>query len=308
MLYRLDKKVYRLEEGETLKEDDLYVEIMTKQEFAAKYNKLVRDHLLMRSMEKVQHCKADVLPDCIIGTILMPIKSNLQAEKIGFGFYLDKAKLIFVDDSGEVERMFEGFEQRQILDKAYVAHAFYEFLDYMVLEDAEFLDQYEESLSAKEDEMAENVNEIPKDFNQFVLGTRKDLMALRTYYKQLVDMGYSLEHCQSEAVSEADCALFAIFADHVQRLFSDAETLREYTLQIRDMYQAKIDVRQNKVMQFLTIVTTIFMPLTLITGWYGMNFRIMPELQWTYGYAGVILLAIALIIAEVVIFKKNRWL
>lgn len=308
MFYRLDKKIYRLQEGEAIGPGELYVEIMTKQEYKNKYDKLVRDHLLMRSMEKVQHCKADVLPDCIIGTILMPLKSDLQAQKIGFGYYMDQTKLIFIDDSGEVERMFGEFEKLQILEKSYIAHAFYEFLDYMVSEDSEFLDQYETSLSNKEDEMAENVNEIPKDFDMFVLGTRKDLMALRTYYKQLVDMAYTLEHCQNGVITEADCVLFAIFADHVQRLFSDAETLREYTLQIRDMYQAKIDVRQNKVMQFLTIVTTIFMPLTLITGWYGMNFSIMPELHWAYGYGTVIVLAILMIITEIVIFKKNKWL
>lgn len=308
MFYRLDKKLTRLQDGEVLGEDDLYVEIMTKQAFSEKYDKLVRDHLLMRSMEKIQHCKADILPDCIIGTIVMPLKSDLQAKKLGFGFYLDQKKLIFVDDSGEVARMFSEFEKIQILEKAYVAHALYEFLDYMVSEDAEFLEQYEESLSAKEDEMAENVNEIPKDFEQYVLGTRKDLMALHSYYKQLVDMGYSLEHCPNGVITEQDCSLFALFADHVQRLFSDAQMLREYTLQIRDMYQAKIDVRQNKVMQFLTIVTTIFMPLTLITGWYGMNFSIMPELHWAYGYGTVIVIAIAIIITEIIIFKKNKWL
>lgn len=308
MFYKLDKKLARLHENETIQEGDLFVEIMTKQEFAGKYNQLVRDHLLMRSMERIQHCKADILSDCIIGTILMPNKLNLRASKIGFGFYMDKEKLIFVDDSGEVERMFSEFEKVQILEKSYVAHAFYEFLDYMVSEDAEFLDRYEESLSSKEDEMAENVNEIPKDFEQYVLGTRKNLMALHTYYKQLVDMGYTLEHCQNGVISEQDCALFSIFTDHVQRLFSDAQMLREYTLQIRDMYQAKIDVRQNKVMQCLTIVTTIFMPLTLITGWYGMNFSIMPELHWAYGYGTVVLFAIIIVVTEVIIFKKNKWL
>ncbi|MDD3402904.1 MAG: CorA family divalent cation transporter [Hespellia sp.] len=308
MFYSLDKRLIPLPEGETIQEGELYVEIMTKQEFAVKYDRLVRDHLLMRSMEKIQHCKADILPDCIIGTILMPRKENLQAKKIGFGFYMDQKKLIFVDDSGEVEQMFSEFEKIQILEKSYVAHAFYEFLDYMLSQDAEFLEQYEESLSAKEDEMAENVNEIPKDFEQYVLGTRKDLMALHSYYKQLVDMGLSLEHCPNGIISAQDCSLFALFVDHVQRLFSDAQMLREYTLQIRDMYQAKIDARQNKVMQFLTIVTTIFMPLTLITGWYGMNFSIMPELHWAYGYGTIILLAAFIIITEIIIFKKKKWL
>ena len=61
-------------------------------------------------------------------------------------------------------------------------------------------------------------------------------------------------------------------------------------------------------MQFLTIVTTVFMPLTLITGWYGMNFSKMPELDWEYGYGVVIILAVVLVIAEILIFRKKKWL
>lgn len=61
--------------------------------------------------------------------------------------------------------------------------------------------------------------------------------------------------------------------------------LREYATQICSEYQAQVDIVQNRVMKLLTIVTTIFMPLSLIAGWYGMNFSNMPELQWTYGYS-----------------------
>ena len=67
-----------------------------------------------------------------------------------------------------------------------------------------------------------------------------------------------------------------IVANRLSRLNLEAQEHFEYATQIIDTYQAKINVRQNKVMQILTIVTTIFMPLTLITGWYGMNFNI-PE-------------------------------
>lgn len=76
--------------------------------------------------------------------------------------------------------------------------------------------------------------------------------------------------------------------------------------QLRDVYQAKIDIRQNKVMSILTIVTTIFMPLTLIVGWYGMNVK-MPEVGWSYSYPIIILASIAVTIIEILIFKKKKW-
>ena len=74
------------------------------------------------------------------------------------------------------------------------------------------------------------------------------------------------------------------------------------------MYQSRINIRQNKVMQFLTVITTIFMPLTLITGWYGMNFKNMPEIDWQYGYISVIGFSLLLIVVEYIIFKKKKWM
>lgn len=87
----------------------------------------------------------------------------------------------------------------------------------------------------------------------------------------------------------------------------NAQNLREYSLQIRELYQTQIQMRQNKVMQLLTVVTTIFMPLTLLTGWYGMNFDRMPELHWEFGYAVVIGISVILVIVEIWYFKKKGW-
>ena len=94
----------------------------------------------------------------------------------------------------------------------------------------------------------------------------------------------------------------------MDRLSKDALNLRAYSSQIYDMYQSRINIRQNKVMQFLTVITTIFMPLTLITGWYGMNFKNMPEIDWQYGYISVIGFSLLLIVVEYIIFKKKKWM
>ena len=83
--------------------------------------------------------------------------------------------------------------------------------------------------------------------------------------------------------------------------------MSEYVLQIRDIHQSRISSQQNKVMQLLTIVTTIFMPLTLIAGWYGMNFRNMPELKLPYGYLAVGILAAVTVIIEIIFFKRKKW-
>ena len=87
-----------------------------------------------------------------------------------------------------------------------------------------------------------------------------------------------------------------------------ANSIRDYTVQIRDLYHTQMDIKQNRIMTLLTVVTTIFMPLTLIAGWYGMNFRYMPELEWRWGYPVVILISLGIIIVSLLFFKKKKWL
>ena len=79
-------------------------------------------------------------------------------------------------------------------------------------------------------------------------------------------------------------------------------------MQLGDLYQSQIDLKQNRIMTILTVVTSIFMPLTLITGWYGMNFTYMPELDSPYAYPIVIIAALAIAIGSLLYFKKKKWL
>ena len=93
----------------------------------------------------------------------------------------------------------------------------------------------------------------------------------------------------------------------VELLQNHVHLLRENVLQIRELYQSMQDARQNKIMGIITIVTSFFLPLTLITGWYGMNFVYMPELQWRYGYFVVIIISLVIVIAEIIYFKKKKF-
>ena len=79
-------------------------------------------------------------------------------------------------------------------------------------------------------------------------------------------------------------------------------------IQIRDLYQSQLDKKQNRIMTLLTVITSIFMPLTLIAGWYGMNFKYMPELEYKAAYPVIIVISIAIVAVCLIIFKKKKWL
>ena len=102
--------------------------------------------------------------------------------------------------------------------------------------------------------------------------------------------------------------LFDRLTGRAQRLLSATELEKEYALQLREMHQTQLDMRQNQIMKILTIVTTVFLPLSLIAGWYGMNFVNMPELTAQHGYLAVCIISVVCIIVELVIFKWKKWL
>ena len=98
-----------------------------------------------------------------------------------------------------------------------------------------------------------------------------------------------------------------MFENRVNRLREESQLLREYCTQIQTMFQSEIDIRQNRIMKILTLVTTIFFPLSLLVGWYGMNFKGMPELSWEYGYPAVIVVSVFIVLVSLWICKKKKF-
>ena len=135
---------------------------------------------------------------------------------------------------------------------------------------------------------------------------RQKLSEFHIYYEQLINIG-ELFSTSDFYFSEQEIHGWERFTHRVERLQNHVNLLRENVLQIRELYQSMQDARQNKIMGIITIVTTIFLPLTLITGWYGMNFAYMPELQWKYGYLAVIIGALIIVVAEIIYFKKKNF-
>jgi len=96
--------------------------------------------------------------------------------------------------------------------------------------------------------------------------------------------------------------------DHTIQIIDMVETLRDITSELLDVYLSSVNNRMNEIMKVLTIIATIFMPLSFIAGVYGMNFKYMPELGWQYGYPTTLAVMLSIGIGMIIYFKRKKWM
>ena len=280
------------------------IKVMTFSEYSHQYHNTEHYSQLHRGFNPIHCCKADIMRDFITGTFLVPEKSIEKGTASIFGFYISDSQLFFIDDGDFVATMLHELKSTPIGKTSSLPHFLFNFMEYLIKDDVFFLQNYEEYLTQLEEQLADNNR---NQFNQKMLEIRKQLSALNMYYEQLEDMAEDLQESPLVLKEENDRWLFSMFANRCGRLFSDVQILKEYSMQLREMHQAQIDIRQNQIMQFLTVVTTIFMPLTLITGWYGMNFTFMPELASRYGYIVICVISLIIVLVECWLFYIKKW-
>lgn len=176
-------------------------------------------------------------------------------------------------------------------------------LDLATRKDFKVLQDIEEEITDLEDSLITSNGEgYIKDIVDF----RKRLLELKRYYEQLVELFDELDENENSFFDASELKYCGNIANRVNRLHQTAQNLRDYVTQVREAYQSQVDISLNVTMKVFTVITAIFLPLTLVAGWYGMNLK-MPEISWDYGYPFVILLCIAIVIFCIVIFKKKKW-
>ena len=136
---------------------------------------------------------------------------------------------------------------------------------------------------------------------------RKELNRTNRFYAQLADFASSLLEEAEDLFTPQSKKRMSHLLRRVENLRGETHMLHEYATQISSEYQAQVDIAQNRVMKVLTIVTAIFLPLTLIAGWYGMNFSGMPLLEWRYGYPVVVAVSVLVVAGLIWYFKRKKW-
>ena len=281
-----------------------YVAVLTTPEWERERERFDMGIELEPDAVHIHNTKAEVNYDSLTGTFQLPDRQNLKERDFRFAFALDEKGVVFIDDSGRAEQMIDAIRRTKRWRQPSLERFLYDFLEQIVDDDLALMERYEAELNRIEDEVISGgkgdmvrVNEI-----------RSDMRVLLVHYEQIIDMTQELEENENGFFSEENLRYIHLFMNLLARRRDFAVSLRDYTMQVRDLHNAQLEVSQNRIMTLLTVVTTIFMPLTLIAGWYGMNFRYMPELEWRFGYPLVIAVSVAVVVFCLILFKKKKWL
>jgi len=137
---------------------------------------------------------------------------------------------------------------------------------------------------------------------------KREMLFLRKSVWPLREVVSGLQRGDSPLIQKATGLYLRDLYDHIIHVIDTIETYRDMLSGMLDIYLSSLNIRLNEVMKVLTIIATIFMPLSFIVGVYGMNFHYMPELGWRWGYPLVLLLMLVIAGAMMVFFRRRKWI
>lgn len=265
-------------------------------------------------LQAVEMCREQVSPlatnldiynHCYFIKLAIPCEKDL-INSAGIFIFKNTFLIVNISDNEFFNRdLFIKTTSRLCVENAGVERIITSFFESLVLIDDSRLDMIRSSIAQLEEDVINN--KVDNSFNIKLLEIKRSILSLRGYYERLIDISQILTENENEIFDESIKRL-GLFIDKVNRLKDNVDILTDSVVHLWDAYQASLNMRLNETMKFFTLVTTIFFPLTVIVGWYGMNFNFMPELSWKYGYPFVIVFSILIIAALILWFKKKKWI
>jgi magnesium transporter len=181
----------------------------------------------------------------------------------------------------------------------------YALLDAVVDSYYLLLEQFSEHVNSLDEE----VRERPSVETSHNIGSlKRELLRVRRFIWPLREVVHGLTRGEYKVIKKTTEIYLRDTYDSIIQLIDAIEILRDLVSGMFDSYLSSISFRMNKVMNVLTIIATIFIPLTFIAGIYGMNFQHMPELTWRFGYPLVIGIMVGIGVFMIVLFKRKKWL
>jgi len=305
MYYKIRNTLEEIRAEEIFDGEECYVAVVSPEEWTRDKEKFNMGIDLEFETENLFMTKAEVNYDSLTGSFIIPDRSDLLESSNRFAFALDERGIVFIDHDGYAASLVKRIAATKKWRYPGLERFIYDFLETIISGDLNMLERYEDEITIIEDRILEGNLTGELERNNEIRG---ELLKLKMYYEQLIDLGQELAENENDFFMSDNLRFFELFTARVTRLQGLVSTLKEYTMQVRELYQSELSVKQNRIMTVLTVVTTIIMPLTLVTGWYGMNFKYMPELDSPLAYPVVIGVVILMAISGIVYFKKKKWL
>ena len=215
--------------------------------------------------------------------------------------------ITFQERTGDV---FDPIRERLRKGKGRIRGAGPDYLAYALLD--AIVDNYFivlEKIGERIESLEEAMTEDPgPETMQMIHNMRRELILLRKSVWPLREVISRLERDEIGLIQEKTTIFLRDVYDHTIQVIETIETFRDITSGMLDLYLSTISNRMNEVMKVLTIIATIFIPLTFIAGIYGMNFKYMPELEWHWGYPIALIIMMVIVIIMIYWFRRKRFL
>lgn len=305
MLWKVDKELQTIV-WENYQKECFHIAMISEDDYhkhGYKYFNLKDDIITSRrEVTRFRASKIETYQTYYAGEVVMRSKKGDIKPTICY-FYIAEHYFAVITDNDAVLLQYQALLMHQDIHKVTLERSIYLFLNEFIKDDIDELEEIQDDLVKLDDKI---LKEKIDNFVKLIENPKKQILSFDHYYDHLIVMGEELAENDIDLFTNTD--YFKMYTRRVERLHNNTQMLKEYSMQIQEAYQSMMDMNLNNVMKLLTVLTAIFQPLTLIVGWYGMNFAKMPELTWEYGYLFVISLSFISLFICFFYFRKKKLL
>ncbi|PSR12173.1 MAG: magnesium and cobalt transport protein CorA [Bacteroidetes bacterium] len=256
-----------------------------------------------------QRPKLDEYPGGIFITIraLRFIAAERRVESEHIALYMGPAYVLSFQEN-EVD-CFNGVRERILAGKGRIRkrqadYLVYALMDAVIDQYYTLIDEVEEAIEALEKKILENPdNTIKSEIHSL----KQEMLLVRRSIAPLREVVTAFDRLEGQLVTDATAFFIRDLRDHIIQIVDLVETYRDMLNSLHDLYLSELSYRMNNVMQVLTVISTIFIPLSFLAGVYGMNFDYMPELHWRYSYFILLAFMTLVVVGMLSYFRRKRW-
>ncbi|MCB0732944.1 MAG: magnesium/cobalt transporter CorA [Flavobacteriales bacterium] len=265
-------------------------------------------HLMLEDIMNTEHIpKVEVFRDFIFFTLkaLHFNTNSLELDTEQVSFVLGRNYVLSFQE--RPENVYEGILRRMEEGKFKNRPAdflVYRLCDVIVDSYYQVLEHLEENIDVSEEAIFERP--VPSQL-QDIQSLKRVLLVLRKSIYPLREAINQLQKRDNDLIHAETVQYFKDLYDHTVHIVEAIETARDLNSGLKDIYLSSLSNKMNRVMQVLTIISTVFIPLSFITGLYGMNFDHMPELHWQNGYFGILAIMFAVTMVQLYFFRRKGW-